>query len=571
MSGFEALLTGRVLADRYRVEKVIGRGGMGAVYRALDQRLGRPVALKVIMVPGADAATHDRLRQRFLREAQSAAGLRHPHVVTVHDFGTDDTLGLDYLVMALLEGEDLASRTAGGRRLSAAAALAVVSQAASGLAAGHRRGLVHRDIKPGNLFLEVDEHGEAQVRILDFGIAQVALDEVSLTMAGHGPLSPAYAAPEQLRGGTNLTPAADVFSLAAVALYLLTGERPFSGDASAQAAEARAALARLDAVPGVSPAVQDVLARALEMDPERRWMDANAFRRALETAHGPGLDALPASALGAAGPAGGADDDVTLFAHERTLHADAGPPPAPPVAVPAAPPAPPVVVAAPAPARARVVPPQRRSATPALLVGGLALAGALAYLQPWDARDDAEPVAAAAPDSATLDSIARQGAADSIARVRRQEAMIRAAVDSVHRADSIARENQRLSQPAEDTATTPAGDGNVAYGGSRVYGLQEVERLPEPRNMDDVRRYLSRNYPPNLRDSGVEGSAEVSFVLDADGRPDMRTARVISSSHPEFEAPALRAVQRLRFRPAQVDGRDVRVQVTLPINFQVTR
>ena len=241
MSGSEELLTGRVLAGRYLVEEVIGRGGMGAVYRAQDPRLGRAVAVKVIMVPGADAATHERLRLRFTREAQLAAGIRHPNVVTVHDYGTDDELGLDYLVMALLEGEDLARRTAGGQRLPTAAALAVVSQAARGLAAGHRRGLVHRDVKPGNLFLEVDEHGEAHVRILDFGIAQVGLDEPALAAA----LSPAYAAPEQLRGGTGLSPAADVFSLAAVALYLLNGERPFTGNPDAQAAEAEAALSRL--------------------------------------------------------------------------------------------------------------------------------------------------------------------------------------------------------------------------------------------------------------------------------------------------------------------------------------
>ncbi|HVH11597.1 MAG TPA: serine/threonine-protein kinase, partial [Longimicrobium sp.] len=270
MSGSEELLTGRVLAGRYLVEEVIGRGGMGAVYRAQDPRLGRAVAVKVIMVPGADAATHERLRLRFTREAQLAAGIRHPNVVTVHDYGTDDELGLDYLVMALLEGEDLARRTAGGQRLPTAAALAVVSQAARGLAAGHRRGLVHRDVKPGNLFLEVDEHGEAQVRILDFGIAQVGLDEPALAAA----LSPAYAAPEQLRGGTGLSPAADVFSLSAVALYLLNGERPFTGNPDAQAAEAEAALGRLATVPGVTPAVGEVLRRALEMDPNRRHPDA---------------------------------------------------------------------------------------------------------------------------------------------------------------------------------------------------------------------------------------------------------------------------------------------------------
>ena len=578
MSGFEGLLTGRVLADRYLVQNVIGRGGMGAVYRALDQRLGRAVALKVIMVPGADAATHDRLRQRFLREAQLAAGLRHPHVVTVHDFGTDDTLGLDYLVMALLEGEDLASRTAEGRRLPAAAALAVVSQAASGLAAGHRRGLVHRDVKPGNLFLEMDEHGEVQVRILDFGIAQVGLDEPALTGGGRGPLSPAYAAPEQLAGGTGLSPAADVFSLAAVALYLLTGERPFTGEAGTQAAEAAAALARLDAVPGVAPAVRDVLRRALEMDPAARWPDAAAFRRALESAHGSGLDVLPASVFGggAAGAARVPDDDVTLFADDRTLHAGgAAPAPLPPSRAPAMPagarPAAPAAGAVPGrPRRPAVAPPERSSRTP-LVVLGLIAAGALAYLQPWD-RDPSAPPVTAVQDSTGTDSLPRQSEEDSLARVQRQQALIQAAVDSVRRADSIARENERLAQAPPDVGPPPGGSPPVFEGEDEgdVYGRGEVERQPELRNLGDVRRFLQRNYPPMLRDARVDGVVMVEFVIDREGRPEMRTVQVSSASDPAFTNPAVRAVERMRFRPAQVNGRDVRARVSLPIQFNST-
>jgi TonB family protein len=573
MSGFEGLLTGRVLADRYLVQDVIGRGGMGAVYRALDQRLGRPVALKVIMVPGADAATHERLRQRFLREAQAAAGLRHPNVVTVHDFGTDDTLGLDYLVMALLEGEDLASRTRSGR-LPAAAALAIVSQAARGLAVGHRTGMVHRDVKPGNLFLEVDEHGEVQVRILDFGIAQVAFDEPALTMAGRDPLSPTYAAPEQLRGGGRLTPAADVFSLAAVALYLLNGLRPFTGNADTQAAEAQAALARLAEVPEAAP-VLDVLRRALEMDPARRWPDANAFRLALEAAPGFSSGTLRAAALAVPVPgAGGADDDVTLFADaadDRTLHAAAPVPPAPRE------PAPPAVSSAPSSAagaavagarrRVGVGRPEQRSLGQAFLVGVLVLS-ALAYLLGEDARDPSSPSTTEA-DRAALDSMARAAEDDSIARVRRQQAMIQAAVDSVRMADSIARENERLAQAAA-AGEVPGGE-VVFEGDDGVYDLTEVERLPSPRNMPDVSRWLERNYPPLLRDSGVEGEVVVSFVVDEDGRAERHSIQVTSSSHPGFDETAIRAAERLRFRPAKLEGREVRVRASLPIRFQVRR
>ncbi|MDQ3555170.1 MAG: serine/threonine protein kinase, partial [Gemmatimonadota bacterium] len=163
MPGFEGLLAGRVLVDRYRVEEVIGRGGMGAVYRAKDERLGRAVAVKVITVTGgADPAARDRIRARFRHEAASAARLpHHPNVVPVYDYGTDPTLGLDFLVMELLRGEDLASRlgTAGPPPLPAA--LHILQGAARGVAVGHRAGLIHRDVKPGNIFLVRDGDEDA--------------------------------------------------------------------------------------------------------------------------------------------------------------------------------------------------------------------------------------------------------------------------------------------------------------------------------------------------------------------------------------------------------------------------
>ncbi|HEX6042485.1 serine/threonine-protein kinase, partial [Longimicrobium sp.] len=171
MYGIAGLLTGRTLCGRYRIDAVIGRGGMGAVYRASDQRLGRAVAVKVIGIVATDADDHARLQGRFLREAKAAAALHHPNVVSVHDFGTDTELGLDFLVMELLQGEDLAVRLARTGPPPAHVSLGILRQAARGLAAGHRVGLVHRDVKPGNLFLETSDHpDEPHVRVLDFGI-----------------------------------------------------------------------------------------------------------------------------------------------------------------------------------------------------------------------------------------------------------------------------------------------------------------------------------------------------------------------------------------------------------------
>lgn len=288
MYGIESLLSGRTLADRYLVDEVIGRGGMGVVYRAVDGRLGRKVALKVITGGGAaDAASLQRLRARFHREARAAARLHHPNVVAVYDFGTDDALGLDFLVMELLRGEDLAARLTREGPPPYPLALGILQQAARGLAAGHRAGLIHRDVKPGNLFLEPgDRPGEVQVRVLDFGIAEITAEEETLThltVFGSGPLSPAFASPEQLRGESGLTPATDVFSLGAVAFYLLTGVRAFiSSDAGRALEELAASLG--SRLPTIPPPVREIVRRALAPRPGDRYPDAGALAEALALA-----------------------------------------------------------------------------------------------------------------------------------------------------------------------------------------------------------------------------------------------------------------------------------------------
>lgn len=291
MSGIESLLIGRILGGRYRIEEVIGRGGMGAVYRAVDERLGRPVALKVITVAGTgDAESRERLRARFFREARAAAGLpHHPNVVPVYDFGSDEALGLDYLVMELLRGSDLASRLARIGPPDLSAALRILIEAARGVAVGHQQGIIHRDIKPGNIFLARTPSGDVQVRVVDFGIAKVADDEDTLsqlTQDGRVPHSPAYASPEQLRGLSGLTPAADVFSLGAVGYQLLTGERPFS-----ESDRNRISLGMpvepppmRNFNPAVPGAVETVIRKALAFDPEGRFASAAEMAEELEAA-----------------------------------------------------------------------------------------------------------------------------------------------------------------------------------------------------------------------------------------------------------------------------------------------
>ncbi|MDB4949171.1 MAG: protein kinase, partial [Gemmatimonadetes bacterium] len=290
MSGLEGLLAGKVLVNRYRIGEVIGRGGFAAVYRADDERLGRTVAVKVITLAAPDPDAQALLRERFQREARSAAALpQHPNVVTVYDFGTDPETGIDFLVMELLRGEDLASRLAREPRLPLELATCIVREAAEGLAVGHRAGLVHRDVKPGNVFLgETQGDGPFRVCVVDFGIARVAAEEATaarLTQAGDTPLSPAYASPEQLRGDADLTPASDVFSLGVVAYQLFTGERPFP-------AERRRGPGGWDVGsvaeknPELPPAVAAAVQRALAFDAGERWADAGAFGAALDEASG---------------------------------------------------------------------------------------------------------------------------------------------------------------------------------------------------------------------------------------------------------------------------------------------
>ena len=209
------------IIGRYRIESELGRGGMGIVYRAIDPELDRAVAVKLILLP-PDASEHVRqeLDVRFRREAKAAARIRHPGVVAIHDVGSTAS-GL-FLVMELVEGESLAKRLERGAFPSRAQALDLAERAADALAAAHRAGVVHRDVKPANILLSSD----GRVLLTDFGVAR-SLDEVSeLTRTGMVVGSPAYMAPEQLQGAP-VDGRADLFSLGVVLYELLLRKRPF--------------------------------------------------------------------------------------------------------------------------------------------------------------------------------------------------------------------------------------------------------------------------------------------------------------------------------------------------------
>ena len=336
MAGLEGLLAGRVLGARYLIEEVIGRGGMGAVYRALDERLGRRVAVKVITLAGGDPAGVERLRARFHREARAAAALpHHPNVVPVYDYGTDEALGLDYIVMELLRGADLATRLARSDPPPLGTALRILLQAARGLAVGHRAGLIHRDVKPGNIFLAESDQRELQVRVVDFGIAKLIDEDDTanqLTQDGRAPHSPAFASPEQLRGLTRLTAASDVFSLGAVGYLLLTGERPFSdADRNKMSLGMPVAAPVLrESQPAIPAEIEVIVQKCLAFDPNSRYADAGEMHEALDEAIR-GLSASPVEPFPAAPvrppivvpPAPAEAEDHTVLAESEAAGVDA--------------------------------------------------------------------------------------------------------------------------------------------------------------------------------------------------------------------------------------------------------
>jgi len=318
---FERLLVGKRLAGRYELEEAIGAGGMSVVYRGTDGVLGRPVAVKVVALPADSEEVRENLRERFRREAGSAARIaHHPNVVQVYDYGTDAELDLDFIVMELLRGRDLKEALKQGR-IPRGGALHILTEAARGLAAGHREGIVHRDVKPANVFLVGEDRRVDYVRILDFGIAKPVEpgDDESLTLTGLGqlPHSPAYASPEQLDPDAAVTPASDVYQLGLIGYELLTGQRPYA-DPERQRIRGGEEVAPPDspAWQAVEPALRAVIARALRRDPAARYPDAGAFADAL------------AAADGDTPPPDGDDATVLLFTPAPTpvVVADAGAP-----------------------------------------------------------------------------------------------------------------------------------------------------------------------------------------------------------------------------------------------------
>ena len=280
-----------VLADRYRVERELGQGGMAIVYLARDLRHDRPVALKLLRPELAAALGRDR----FLREIQLTARLQHPHILPVFDSG--EAAGQLWYVMPFVDGETLRARMAREGRLPPGTATQLAREVASALAYAHDAGVVHRDIKPENILLS----RQGQALVADFGIARALDSDSALTETGLALGTPAYMAPEQLLGERPVRPQADVYALGAVLYEMLAGYRPFADSAPA----AMLAKRLTDGSPLISaqhpdvPAPLALLIRdSLEVDPARRPPDGAAVAERLQEGAG-----SPAPATAAPSPA----------------------------------------------------------------------------------------------------------------------------------------------------------------------------------------------------------------------------------------------------------------------------
>src|SRR5437867_9972430 len=286
MSDLLAQRLSQALGSSFTLEGEIGRGGMGVVYHARDERLKRKVAVKVLP---PELAFREEIRIRFLREAETAARLSHPHIVPIHSVG-EGPEGLVYFVMAYVDGESLGARLKRRGRLPPEEARRILMETADALGAGHALGIVHRDVKPDNILLE---RSRGRTVLTDFGIAKALTSSTgpgTLTATGVAIGTPHYMSPEQAAGDREIDLRSDIYSLGVVGYQMLAGELPFSaptvpGLLLKQITEQAPNLQ--DRTPTCPDDLASCVMRSLEKGPETRWPTADALRRALESRSAP--------------------------------------------------------------------------------------------------------------------------------------------------------------------------------------------------------------------------------------------------------------------------------------------
>ncbi len=281
---------GTILGGRYRLEERIASGGMGDVWRCVDDVLGRTVAVKILL---PSLLEEPGFTERFRVEARTMATINHPGVVDIYDYGSDPTVGA-YLVMEYVEGDALSRTLSRVGRLTPARTMALVAQAADALHAAHETGVVHRDVKPGNLLVRPN----GTLVLTDFGIARSA-GAAQLTAAGSVLGTATYISPEQAMG-EQATRLSDIYALGVVAYQCLAGRRPFEGENPLEIAMRHVREAPPPLPPDIPPQVRAIVERAMAKDPAARWPTAAAFAAVARRA---AADLAAAGGRTSAGPA----------------------------------------------------------------------------------------------------------------------------------------------------------------------------------------------------------------------------------------------------------------------------
>src|SRR5215471_14578735 len=265
------------LGDRYLLQSRIGSGGMATIYRARDLEADRIVAVKVLR---ETYSTDPKFVARFQREARAASALKHPNIVQVYDYG--QTNGNYYIVMELIDGTDLRSYLSTYKVLDVDRAIIIAHDVALGLGAAHRRGIVHRDVKPQNVLISID----GSIKLTDFGIVSLykSANAERLTTAGMTLGTVQYFAPEQAQGEI-VTPAADVYELGIVMYEMLTGHPPFDGNSDVVVAMQHIQdqpVPPRQFNPSISEVFEEIILHCLEKEPGARFPDGSQLARALE-------------------------------------------------------------------------------------------------------------------------------------------------------------------------------------------------------------------------------------------------------------------------------------------------
>jgi serine/threonine-protein kinase len=365
----------RLLAGKYRLGRIIGEGGMGAVYEAEHTGLGARVAVKLL---NPSCAANERAVLRFRREARAAAAVRHDNIVAVTDTDTDEN-GVPFIVMEILDGESLSAWIQRQRVLDTRTAVTIANQILAGLAAAHERKVIHRDLKPGNVVMARQRDGTVKAKILDFGISKFLADEIQDVTATSSVVgTPRFMSPEQALGQRDVDGRADLYAVGEMLYVMTTGRLPFTAATMEELSDliVRGDFPRPREVrPELSPALEAVILRAMHKDRELRYPDANAM-----------LEALRAAVPEAAG--------TILTDDTPAPMALADAPPADYSSVPTVPPTPPT-------GRSRAAPPARRHVGLAAATVAVGLVAALAAFLVWRGLH-AAPSPAAAPRAAGL-------------------------------------------------------------------------------------------------------------------------------------------------------------------------